>query len=141
MRSEFAESMYSNIMISPEVLEIVNSTTLAERFALKFASASSDAIQLLMSLLKYAPHERIKPEDGMISAYCVQFHDEQEPGATAPQAIGKNPDDAERGFLFEDGRLTVDDNEKLKTQQYREMLHGICKAHANGARGPKTKVS
>jgi len=84
--------------------------------------------------------------------YCVQFHDAATESDAASK-VGKNPDDAEMNFSVDERRgilmmqnagiasgdqvPSVNDNEKLKTTQYREMLYGICRAQALGARGPR----
>jgi len=135
--SEFAENMYSNLALGQAVIERLSNSTLEDRFKEKFPTASPDALDLLMSLLKYTPKDRITNDEGVKHPYCLQFHDET--GAENESVtVGKNPEDAEQGFVPEDEReIPVSDNHKLKTGQYREMLYGICKAHAEGKQGPK----
>lgn len=180
--------MYSNLALGQAVIERLSNSTLEDRFKEKFPTASPDALDLLMSLLKYTPKDRITNDEGVKHPYCLQFHDESvrdapsrallrgmrfivSPSRRRPAdllpldflpldflpldflpltsyaqgaenesvTVGKNPEDAEQGFTYEDERseIPVSDNHKLKTGQYREMLYGICKAHAEGKQGPK----
>ena len=68
--------MYDNVHISDTTRKSIEETPkLAERFQKKFPSASEDAIDLLMQLLRYDPTKRIQPRAGLTHEYCVQFHD------------------------------------------------------------------
>mmetsp|Transcript_19108 Transcript_19108/g.38971 ORF Transcript_19108/g.38971 Transcript_19108/m.38971 type:complete len:98 (-) Transcript_19108:810-1103(-) len=92
-----------------------------------------------MGLLKYDPSSRLSTDSGLVSNYCMQFHDPQTE-VTASLAVGANPENAEGAFLWEAAglnRFEVSDNNKLKTQQYRAILHGICNAHAEDPKGPQ----
>jgi len=135
LSSDFASNMYENLVISPEVMSRLDSTTVEERFRDKFPTASEAAVKLLMGLLRYIPEERTSVNEGLTCEYCGQFYDE----ACAVEervGVGKNPEDAEHGFdTLLRSSVDVDDNMKLKTVQYRDMLYGICDAHAKGSRG------
>ena len=126
---------------SEEVQKKLDSTTLEARFKEHFPSASPEAIELLMGLLRYDPQKRILPQDGMRHAYCTQFHEEQpDQDLRASKYVGSKPSHAMENFLSENPHFEKDekmmklinnmtDNSKKSTQDYRELLHGICNAH------------
>ena len=112
--------------------------------------AEETAIELLMSLMRYDPRERVTAEDGLVHAYCSQFH---EPAteftfAMGPDGTGKLKNaagetareptrDAEGRPVRENGKvqytdaprvraaveIETHDNKKLSTQKYRELLY------------------
>jgi len=139
--SQFAKSMYDNVHISDTTRKSIEETPkLAERFQKKFPSASEDAIDLLMQLLRYDPTKRIQPRAGLTHEYCVQFHD-PETEIVSNKTVGTNPDAADAGFFDAitensgvqrgDFMSGVTDNKKIQTQQYRDMLYGICHAKSD----------
>jgi len=81
------------------------------RFRKYFPTASDDALDLLVQLLRLDPERRISAEACLQHAYVAQFHDpnaEREAGRTVQTAI--------------------DDDKKLSTAVYRERLyHDITK--------------
>jgi serine/threonine protein kinase len=114
--------------------------------------AEETAIELLQSLMRYDPRERITAKDGLIHAYCTQFH---EPSteftyAMGPDGTGKLKNaagetarepkrDAEGKPVRENGKvqytdaprvraaveIDTHDNKKLSTQKYRELLYAM----------------
>ena len=114
--------------------------------------AEETAIELLQSLMRYDPRERITAKDGLIHAYCTQFH---EPSteftyAMGPDGTGKLKNaagetarepkrDAEGKPVRENGKvqytdaprvraaveIETHDNKKLSTQKYRELLYAM----------------
>jgi len=132
--------MFANLNLSEELKERISRTSMEERFSEKFPSASPEALDLLRRLITYSPSKRIQTDEGLQHAYCNQFHDPATE-LVASFKVARNPDDAELGVerevvgVFEGS--SVSDNYKLKTQQYREMLYGICQAQASGRKGPR----
>jgi len=130
LKSAFAQSLYrgdGGIHLDEEKEARLANSTLQQRFTEKFPTASPEALQLLMALLVYHPAKRLTTDAGLVHPYCIQFSDTASEIA-AKQKVGTNPEDAEQGYHKDAIANEVNDNNKLKTQQYREMLSGICKA-------------
>mmetsp|Transcript_3657 Transcript_3657/g.8319 ORF Transcript_3657/g.8319 Transcript_3657/m.8319 type:complete len:330 (+) Transcript_3657:534-1523(+) len=95
MKSPFAATML-------ESLPMVRNRPLTEMFP----TASSDALDLLKSLLQFNPNKRISAADALQHPYVVQFH---------------NPDDEpECGRII---RISIDDNTKYSIADYRDRLY------------------
>ena len=138
--SEFGKTMVETLFLSDEVKAKLEATTLEARFQEHFPTASPDAIDLLMSLLRYNPLQRQLPQDGMRHAYCAQFHEEGQDDQRAEHKVGSTPQDAMPTFLSSnpepDEKMMklithVNDNTKKSTQEYRDLLHGIANAHGD----------
>ena len=117
--------------------------------------ADDSAIHLLQSLMQYDPGQRITAKEGLVHAYCSQFH---EPSteftfSMGPDGTGKVKDaagetarepkrDADGKPVRENGKIIytdapkvreaveidTHDNKKLSTLKYRELLYDMIAA-------------
>eukprot|EP01121_Diplochlamys_sp_Union-15-3_P013371 TRINITY_DN4140_c0_g1_i3.p1 TRINITY_DN4140_c0_g1~~TRINITY_DN4140_c0_g1_i3.p1 ORF type:complete len:464 (-),score=60.70 TRINITY_DN4140_c0_g1_i3:14-1405(-) len=94
------ETQFTHTMISSL------SNTRQKSITSLFPSASPEAINLLLQLLKFNPHKRINAEDALAHPYVAQFHDvSMEPVLSHPITI------------------PISDNTKFKIADYRNKLY------------------
>ena len=114
------ETASFNSPFATSMLDSLQKPEKAKGWSSLYPSASDVSLDLLTKLMQFNPTKRMTAEQGLVHAYCAQFHDEKtETRASQPVVI------------------EIDDNDKKTTSFYRDRLYETKLAKESGKKKSK----
>mmetsp|Transcript_30179 Transcript_30179/g.78210 ORF Transcript_30179/g.78210 Transcript_30179/m.78210 type:complete len:372 (-) Transcript_30179:546-1661(-) len=128
MPSDEEKSDLDSVFVSTMLESLTNSTDAVKSFDEKmkgwtamYPSASEEAIDLLTRLMEFSPKRRLAATGGLTHPYCSQFHDEES------EIVAKKSVNVDVPSNSSSTPMSVHDNKKMNTAQYRELLYDMIK--------------